>query len=913
MASTNGVLSPPAHVEPASTSGTLPAKRKRDDAIDLHNGDAESKTLDPSGISEEDAQALIRDLIDVLKGFDTSPSILNRPIQLRRSSGSPQAKRQKAEDGEDSDVPETTVMTRYEAKEYTTLEEVLQDIDTAASSMMDKLQPPNGAARNQFRPAPQHETELIIKIKSFKQRAHELVGRELVAAEKRASGINGQTKPANPMTNGSLVSGAFTQINASGDDNKMVLTLYGNAPGPKQLFSSLQIPSRVAGEHRDVLQTIREAGLPNGITTTKIVPIKSTGLVDDKKRVPTLGELFPTPSSVPALLPPKPSKIATTRSSTVGWYQPAAGEGLPRTASYFKQSISTGHWLDYSNASTSQGNKKKQRERALSLVGGKAPQLEPEIAEPETAKLEALFRSAYSSFAPTKDDSAAIAPTGVLDRIWWQQIGEKSYERVVENFNKIEDLIDPQLVPNDNVEDADEMKKFEELAEAMEMDPVDTSLVSLEAKEEKSAEEKDVEEILEGISELLETLNSYQRIRHMSLNASSRPAGLLSAPDTTSVGTPTKPSEPEQATYEMLKSQLTLMIASLPPYAVAKLDPDRLADLSISTKIEVHLSDQKGVMEEDEVAARAKVAAMSAASNSRAAPAANLHRSNSALYGNQYTPSRSGPPVAHNQFYGSAQTPVRPPSNPMQRPPNTAPVPYQPQRPAAGAPYRPTNYGTPAYPHQAPRPAQQPYAPSQQQYLQTPSNPYMRPLGQNYQHIPQSAPQTAMNGRYPGQQAYSHQGPPTPNAMNYTYGQNVGVNMARQASPQKPLYSPQPQSSQPRPSYSTPTPANMQDRRPFIQNAVAQIAQSPLMNGSASQSPQPFAHQSTGLTNYSTFMTAEQQESMVGRQRAQLAAQQAQLAAQQASQQQARSAAQAAIGSPSTTQVNGSNPVAAGL
>jgi len=105
----------------------------------------------------------------------------------------------------------------------------------------------------------------------------------------------------------------------------------------------------------------------------------------------------------------------------------------------------------------------------------------------------------------------------------------------------------------------------------------------------------------------------------------------------------------------------------------------------------------------------------------------------------------------------------------------------------------------------------------------------------------------------------------------------------------------------------------MQDRRPFIQNAVAQIAQSPLMNGSASQSPQPFAHQSTGLTNYSTFMTAEQQESMVGRQRAQLAAQQAQLAAQQASQQQARSAAQAAIGSPSTTQVNGSNPVAAGL
>jgi hypothetical protein len=805
-------------------------------------------------------------------------------------------------------------MTRFEANEYTSLDEVLQDVDTAASTILDTLQLPNGAARNQFRPLPMHETELIMKVTSFKQQAHELVRRETIAAEKRALGANGQTNYASLAINGSLGSGAFTQINANADDSKMVLTLYGNAPGPKQLFSSLQIPTKVSGEERDILQTIREAGLPNGITTTKIVPIKSTSLTDDKKHVPTLGELFPTPSNVPALLPPKPSKIATTRSSTVGWYQPAAGEPLPRTASYFKQSISTGHWLDYSNASASQGTKRKQRERALSLGGAKAPQVDAEPAETEAAKLDALFRSAYSSFAPTKDDTAAIAPSGLLDRIWWQQIGEKSFERLVDNINNLDDVIDPQLVTNDATEDVDEIKKFEELVQEMEKDPIDQSLVPIQAEEvEKSAEEKDVEEILEGISELLETLNSYQRIRHMSLNSASRPAGLLSAPDTTSLGTPSKPSEPEQATYEILKSQLTLMIASLPPFAVAKLDPDRLADLSISTKIEVQLTDHKGVMEEDEAAARAKVAALSAASNSRAAPTASLHRSNSSsLYGNQYAPSRSSPAVAH-QYYGSTQTPVRPPSNPMQRPPNTAPVPYQAQRPAAAAPYRTTSYGTPTYPHQAPRPAQQPYAPSgQQQYLHTPSNPaYMRPPGQNYQHIPQSAPQAPMNGRYPGQPAYPHQAQPSPNAMNYAYGQSANINIARQASPQKPLYSPQPSSTQPRPSYSTSTPSNPQDRRPYIQNA---IAQTPIMNGSVTQTPQPFSHQSSGLTNYSTFMTAEQQESMVGRQRAQLAAQQAQLAAQQANaQQQARSAAQAAMGSPSKTQVNGGNPVVAGL
>jgi hypothetical protein len=69
MASPNGVLSPPAHSELASSSISLSTKRKRDDAIDVQNGTLDSKNLLPSGISKEDSQALIRDLIDVLKGY----------------------------------------------------------------------------------------------------------------------------------------------------------------------------------------------------------------------------------------------------------------------------------------------------------------------------------------------------------------------------------------------------------------------------------------------------------------------------------------------------------------------------------------------------------------------------------------------------------------------------------------------------------------------------------------------------------------------------------------------------------------------------------------------------------------------------------------------------------------------------
>lgn len=75
MASANGMLSPPVLSESASSSVSLSAKRKRDDAIDVQNGDPESTTPVLSGISKEDSQALIRDLIDVLKGYVRSPPL----------------------------------------------------------------------------------------------------------------------------------------------------------------------------------------------------------------------------------------------------------------------------------------------------------------------------------------------------------------------------------------------------------------------------------------------------------------------------------------------------------------------------------------------------------------------------------------------------------------------------------------------------------------------------------------------------------------------------------------------------------------------------------------------------------------------------------------------------------------------
>jgi len=75
MASPNGVLSPPAPSELATSSISLLAKRKRDDAIDVQNGAFESKSIATPGMLKEDSQALIRDLIDVLKGYVPTSSL----------------------------------------------------------------------------------------------------------------------------------------------------------------------------------------------------------------------------------------------------------------------------------------------------------------------------------------------------------------------------------------------------------------------------------------------------------------------------------------------------------------------------------------------------------------------------------------------------------------------------------------------------------------------------------------------------------------------------------------------------------------------------------------------------------------------------------------------------------------------
>ncbi|KAH8595230.1 hypothetical protein B0O99DRAFT_544433 [Bisporella sp. PMI_857] len=897
MATTNGILSPPPHTTLDNLS--LSAKRKREDSTERNHINGSGDSISTTERVED--QSLFQDLMDVLKSYDPS-SILTSTLADRTSSNEPQPKRQKPNNTAGS----STILARTSSSAYSTVEEVLQDIDAAVSDALKKLDLPSNTSQTQYSPVPPEKTELSLQISAFKNRAYELIEKEL-AWRKTGTKPNGVEVNGHVFSNNTGIDPSI-RINGNPTNNKTVLTLYGNAPQAKQLFSSLQASGGLPGESQKVVQAVREAGLPIGITTTQVVPIQSTGVVDDKKRVKTLGDLFHTPllPHIRPLEPPKSSR--TTRGNKVGWYQPTLADELPKSSVYFEQKISTGQWIDYSNASPTQGGKRKSRDRAISLGGSKVTQVESEPKELEAAKLDALFRGAYTSFAPTKDNSAAIVPEGLVDKMWWQQIGEKSFDRFIENAQSLEDIsgvaqLDGEPIRVDDNEDT----TFKGAVEWYESQAIDPALVP---STEKSVQDKDIEEVLEGISELLETLNSYQRNRNISLNPPTRPVGLLSATDNAATGTPPKPSDSEMATYEILKSQLTMMISSLPPFAVAKLDPHHLSELSISTKLPIQVENYNGVMEEDEATLKAKQASMSSSASRNAQPQGQ--RVNQATpYNTQYQAPRA--PAPTQQYYNTTHTPIRPPN--MQRPPASAPAPYPLQRPSSSTSYRPQTYGTPSYSQQTTRPVQQQYSSSHYgpsnpgSYSQTPTQGYARPIGQSYQNAPQAALQAPIGNRYAIQQTYQQQTP----AQNGASQQYSNGNSGGQPSPKPSSWGLQGQLAQhdyagrngsyptSTPTYSGSNPLTNPNQRAY---SASPATQSSALNGGASQSPRPQPAQQTqhtsGANNYSTFLSAEQQSNLSERQRATLAAQ------QQNAQPQARQAAQpGALGSPAQGQVNG--------
>ena len=768
----------------------------------------------------------------------------------------------------------TTIESRVTANAYSTVDQFTQDMDIAISGVVKELKedPEVDAGRQ----ASNQSGDAQEKITAFKAELGNLILREMTIRPKLFESAGGEDGVKKDPDDGHLAETQGIETSKQGV-NRAVLTLYGSAPTPRQLFSSFQqatskrnLDSFYGDEYRSSVGTLREIALPNGIATTNIVPVHSSDNNSDKK-ARTLGELLPQPSSVAQLNPPRQSRHTATRSSSVNWFN--ASELTPSTRSYRRdnyttQAMGTGHWLTYNIAPSasklsSPEAKRKQRDRALSFGESQTTLPQETIDAHNQAKDEALFRSAFSSFAPYSDNTGATVNARTKNRVWWEKVGENQHHNVL-TLTELDVGEEPQPETNGiPTQDMDrELELFEEAVASWAPEELPVELRETEKTVKDPGTTQEVDEVLNEISELLETLNSYQRVRNLSLATNSRTTAGQNPQLTAMSGSPTSPSPAEFDVYEMLKSQLTLMVSSLPPFAVAKLDGDKLAALNVSTKIQVEGKTYKGTMEEDDINTKARQASNTAAyprstnassslparSNPYASsPAQQIQRANYAAQpsasrqSSTYLPNQqySNRPVSSNQYYGNASSSI---PTPQRAPMNSDRYSYAASQQYSQQPSRASNGG---------------YANG----YRSPVAPNGTSYSQQYATSSQgSSASTAISqSQRPSQPGYQQR------AMNSQAFGYVNASAGRSTSPPQPAaaYTPQQRSSY---AANNPTP---NPQRPQMYHS-----HSSQYGGQSTPSQQANGAGADRAASHPSYMTADEQAALMNRQKAQLAEQQ---------------------------------------
>ncbi|KAK5173042.1 uncharacterized protein LTR77_003164 [Saxophila tyrrhenica] len=811
MASTNGALTPPVASKPPtspSTNGEL--KRKREDE--------EPASAEAAPASTNQTQ---RDMLDILQPNDTTPSFLQHVIDGRNEKERPT----KAARLSEADSSANTIASKLASGAYPNLTVLYEDAEYVRQGMITAIRK-EAKDRGEERMSIE-DLKRIQRVQAFAQ-----VIANAVAQEVRYEAVHGVPKIKEEQRD---VNGyKKDESTRDGGQGGNVLTLFGNAPTPKQLFSSTQRP--LNGTRDNIIKTelpVEEMSLPNGLTATKIMPLPA----DDQTSGPTFEDVFAPPFNLPQLHPPKAQKRSTTRDNTMMWEFKDPVSRANRKGGYTTQSQTVADWLGYGGVDgkeepSSPREKRKQRDRALS--GGESSDAvldKDSIAEAAAKEEEALFRRAYSSFAPSCDNSRALVSEETKSMMWWSKIGERRYQGTF--------AIDPALLddrPSDYLNEPvlvgakNELEEFGRVVE--ELEDLDGDLQPAELVRDKT----DVEQVLQQISALLETLASHQRIRTASFPSSSTasrtpisPAPVLSS----RIGRPDSPAEDEVTMYHSIRRELAYLILKLPPYAVAKLDGDQLADLGISKSLPFDAKDIKGTMEEDQATRMAKHNALQTA-----AGIASLTRSGSNNNQHYSSTSQRTPAIgqaANTRYgtqYGASRTPMQPSF----------------QRSTSN---QSTTYGTPGV--GAPRPG---YGQQPNQYSRPPSSSYALPNGQQgyyrgghqtfsthsgyNQQYPSSTPQTQQRS-YSSSQPLAQYQQRAVNAAAYQSGQHRTASPIKPAGLQ-PIMQPQrPQQYQSgQPESGRGTPVSYPSQPPTPVNGYQQRTQA-VAPRESSETPQPIA------------------------------------------------------------------------
>lgn len=767
MATANGAPTPPTAPTPElapAASDTSDNKRKRED--DVQSEDATQSVISRSAQTQ-------KDILEILEQYgiagdsrlrwltfyrhDLEPSFLKHAVEQKTSGTDRSPKKARLSDPSNNT---SSISSKLSSGAYSTLQELRKDAEHVSESLLSVARAKASDREGQNGRLLVEDLKQIQRIQAFEQ-----VVKDVVEQEAKYEAAHGDRAVHLKQESDVFVNGHTADKRSSVESGSgTVLTLFGNAPTPKQLFSSMQhAPSRRNERTIKAELPIEEMSLPTGLTATKIMSAPG----DDGQSGPTFEEAFPPPYNLPALQPPKSHKRSSTRDETIKWEFKDPSATRSKKGGYTTQSVTVGDWLGYGGVDSkdepsSPREKRKLRDRVLS--SGESTQPPPSRASLEDAlakEEEALFRRAYSSFAPSRDNSKAIVPEEVKSMLWWHKIGHRRYE---ETFAIDPALLDErsQTLPEVFAPHEQEEEDFAKVAE--EVEDMDEDMPTTEPSRDKT----DVNEVLREISELLETLASYQRIRNASLHSSSSVSRtpISPAPALASrIGRPDSPSTDEISTYHALRRELAYLVLKLPPYAVAKLNGDQLADLGVSRLIPFQSRNVQGTMEEDQVARLAKYTAMATAagiatltrpgsgsqhysSTNQRTPA--IGQAANTRYGQsgQYTAGRT--PIAQPPFNRaiSNQSTYGTPSATASRPGYGQPNQYsRPGAPQSG--YNQTN-GQHYYQRQLPPQNTPGYGGYNQQYNQStpqtqqrPSYPSSQPLAQ-YQQRSQSAAQNAV-------------------------------------------------------------------------------------------------------------------------------------------------------------------------
>ncbi|KAB8532539.1 hypothetical protein FH972_025484 [Carpinus fangiana] len=587
------------------------AKRKRVDSDDV---DIHVKGTKHVAVSSRGIQPIINDIWDILQSYDSTHSILDRissSLSPTINGDKSLAKRQKLSESTST----ATIIEKVEQAKYTSLQDFEADLRAASLQLLSSLTSPSPAFNGkpswiyQNTPREQEQRQVIAQIKALQE-----LGCSLIAAECAAS--SKITSQASHVKNEDMDQTRPSDVDHAIESGKTVLTLYGNAQGHKQLFSSLQrplaqSPNRPGDSSQTALEQpvipLRENGLPNNIFSTKVVPVAAEDVASTRKGL-TFGDVFATPPSIPQLQPPK-SRNGQARGDSLSWAKDKPAQETRRLGHTFEK-LPAGQWLGYGGVvqtqePTSPEAKRKRRDRALSTGEAVLAPSESAKAAQMQAKEDALFRSAYSSFAPSRDNGGVLISEEDKSQIWWERHGRDYFDQLF--AYPLDGVVegDPTLhyISEAYDEEAD-------IAQAIqEFEPADFE-ASLSIA---SREDRETEEILSEISEMLETLHSHQRIRNLSLSGNPKSSISPSTSLNDLTGTPSTPSTAEMLLHDTLKQQLALMISMLPPYAVCKLNGNQMEELYISRHLPFEDSDYRGVMDEDQASRLARQAALQAA------------------------------------------------------------------------------------------------------------------------------------------------------------------------------------------------------------------------------------------------------------------------------------------------------------